>query len=569
MADPMQTIRSLGPVRLAVLGGVLVACLGFFAFLTMRMGGSETALLYSDLSQQDAAAIGERLDGLQVPYTVSPDGTRITVPAEQVGRLRMTMAGEGLPNGGSIGYEIFDRSEGFGTSRFVQDINHLRALEGELARTIGTLDSVRSARVHLVLPKREMFERNEQPASASVFLQLRGAGGMDRQQIRAIQRLVASAVPKLNIDAVSIVDAEGELLADGSGEGSELTQLSTNAEAQLAVERRLSDRITQMLSTTLGYGKVRAQVTAELNFDRVATREEKFDPDGQVLRSTQTSQETSESQDGSAPEGVSVENNLPDPNAEGSQPGGASERASNNQTTENYEIGNTVTEMTRQVGDVERLSVAVVVDGVYAVDAEGNQTYQPRSEEEMQKIEALVQRMVGFDADRGDTVQVSNMQFAAADDADMPAEFELMGLGKDDLMHLAEILVLGVVGVLVILLVVRPMMNRALDAAGGALGGGNAGLLSGNPGATPALTGPGSSGSTAALAGEGALGQELAAMADGSMLAGTPGEIDTMIDLQRVEGQVRASSIHKIGEIIDQHPEEALNIIRSWMYQEA
>jgi flagellar M-ring protein FliF len=548
-------MRNLGPVRLAAMGVVALGLIGFFFYLMTRLSTPDMALLYSDLDPKDGGAIVRQLEEQKVPHQVNAEGTRIMVPADQVGRLRMVMAQAGLPAGGSIGYEIYDKPEGFGTTSFVQGVNHLRATEGELARTVATLGPVLQARVHLVLPKREMFSRTQQTATASVFLKLRPGQQLKREQVVAIQHLIVAAVPQLEPNQISIIDDRGNLLARGLGNGGDANTQANADEKKLAYEQRTTRVIEDLLSRSLGFGKVRAEVTADLDFDRITTSSEIFDPESQVIRSTQTVEDNNESTDRDALDPVTVANQLPTGDANQSA-AGASSRTKGTRTEEtiNYEISKTVKSHVRESGQVRRLSVAVLVDGMYTPSAEGGApAYAPRSKEEMAQIEALVRSAIGFDAVRGDTVEVINMRFATPD-----AEFAdgseaiFLGMAKDDLFRIAEMVVLAIVAILVILLVIRPLMARAFERNDGAAGEDEAERL---------LTDQ--SAAQAQLMGPGALAQDLA-LEDAQ--AGE--ELEQMIDINRVEGRVRASSLRKVGEIVDKHPEEAVSIIRSWLYQE-
>lgn len=554
MNNLLQTLRNLGPVRLAAMGIVGLAFIGFFVYLATRLSSPEFALLYRELESADGGAIVRKLDELKVPYQASADGTTISVPSDQVGRLRMVMAEAGLPSGGSLGYEIFDKPEGFGTTSFIQNINHLRALEGELARTVGTLAGIQQARVHLVLPKREMFSRTRQAATASVFLRLRPGAQIGREQIAAIQHLLAAAVPELEPSQVSIVDDRGSLLARGMGADSRELLMATADEKRLAFEQRTTRTIEDLLSRTLGYGKVRAEVSAELDFDRVVTNSEIFDPDSQVVRSTQTVEESNQSNERDALDAVTVANNLPTAEEEALGSGALAENRSNRtEETVNYEISKTIREHVRETGQVRRLSVAVLVDGIYSRTAEGETEYQARPPEELAQIEALVRSAVGADPARGDTIEVVNMRFATPD-----AEFAdagdttILGMAREDVFRIAEMVVLAVVAVLVILLVIRPLMARAFERAQEVSPEDEAErLLTDQSAVQPQLMGPGALAQDLALE-EAAMGEEL----------------EQMIDINRVEGRVRASSLRKVGEIVDKHPEEAVSIIRNWLYQE-
>lgn len=545
----IQSLRQLGPVRLGALGLVALLTLGFFGYLGSRVTAPTYALLYADLDLKDSGEIAQKLDALGIPYEIKGGGSGILVPNDQVAKLRMLMAEAGLPRGGSVGYELFDKSEGLGTSSFVQNINQVRALEGELARTISSIASVQSARVHLVLPRREVFQRERQEPSAAIVLKLRGAERLGKGQVAAIRHLVAAAVPGLKPAQISVVDGEGNLLARG-GDDNGLTGANAD-EARIAYENRLARTVEELIERTVGPGKVRAEVRADMDFDRVTTSSETYDPDGQVVRSTQTVSEQNDQSD-SADQSVTVANNLPD--AQKPAAGGAGRsKSGRNEETVNYEISKKVTSHVREGGVVRRLSVAVLVDGTWAVDKDGARQWQPRSEEDMQRINALVRSAIGFDDKRGDRVEVVNLRFAGGDDAGTASDpgFTLLGLEKNDIIRLGEGLVLLLVGLLVMLVVVRPFLNRLAEGAPVLAPAGVPLLPNGAPAVAGALPAP--------------PGTALAPSAPG---APDLAEEDSFIDISKVEGRVKKSSIKKIGEIVDKHPEETIAILRQWMYQQ-
>lgn len=550
----LQTLRNLGPARLAAMGAVGLLLIGFFIYLTTRLSAPDMELLYSELPASDAATIAKKLDEAKIPYSVDKTGTKIRVPADQVGVVRMKMAQAGLPSGGSVGYELFDKGEGFGATSFIQNINHLRALEGEMARTVGTLNGVQQARVHLVLPKRELFARTQNPATASVFLKLRPGAQLSRENIQAIQHLIAASVPNLEPTQVSIIDDKGKLLARGGGANSEDVMMANAEEKKLAYERRLAGTIEDLLGRTVGYGKVRAEVSADLDFDRITTNSEIFDPESQVVRSTQTVNENNQSQDRDPLQPVTVDQNLPTAQT-GSKDNSSisSNKSSRTEETVNYEISRTTKNHVRESGQVRRLSVAVLVDGVYTPNADGKPTYQPRPEQEMESLKALVRNAVGLDAVRGDTVELVNMRFTTPEDEFAKPDVLFLGMSKDDIFRIAEMVVLGIVAVLIILLVIRPLITRAFERAEAQDDDDMDKLLTDQSGMPAALAGP-----------SGALAQDLALEA-----AQADEELEQMIDINRVEGRVRASSLRKVGEIVEKHPEEAVSILRNWLYQES
>ncbi len=553
MNQLMQTLRGLGVVRLAALGGTILAVIIFFAFMATKMSSGPLALLYSGLDPSDGGAIVSQLDTMKIPYEVSANGTSIKVPTEQVGKLRMSMAQQGLPRGGSIGYEIFDQKDGFSTTSFVQNINQLRALEGELARTIGTVNSVQSARVHLVLPKHEMFSQNDQKASASVFLKVRGGATLAKDQVGAIRQLIAAAVPNLQTDNISIVDDKGTLLAKAMDRSSAEGEASTQEEMRHNFEKAQVDKIEDLLSRSLGYGKARAEVSVEMDFDKVTTSSEIYDPEGQVVRSQVSKTETAKTSETNS--GVSAGNNLPAAAASGSA--GTNNSNNNNEEQVNYEINKTVRSHVRESGSIKKQSVAVLVDGIYETGADGKQVYKPRSKEELDQIKTLVRSAVNVDTTRGDSVEVVNMQFTSATDGQAAAAEGIMAFMTPEMMRMAESVIMALLGLLAILLVVRPILKQVLEGATGAVGESGGNLLgAGAPGSTNLLSAA-SGGNKLAAPGAAAGGE-----------AEDENTFEKMIDIQRVEGRVKASSLKKVGEIVEKHPEEAVGIIRNWIYQE-
>lgn len=547
MSSFVETLKQLGPSRLAVMGGILVGLVLFFVFVSLRVSTPEMKLLYSELSTTDSGAIAAKLEENNIPYEVSPDGGRITVSETEVGRARLLLAEAGLPNGGSLGYELFDKQSGFGTTNFVQNINQVRALEGELARTISSLGAVRSARVHLVLPQRELFSRESRPSSASVYLGVRPGANVEREQILAIQSMVSSAVPDLKSANVTIIDSNGNLLARG-GEEDQANMMSVKAEEMRRnYESRLTDKIEDQVSRVVGFGKVRAIVTAEVNFDRISTNEEVFDPEGQVVRSSQVSEENNTERE-PTPEDISVQNNLPGVGGDLLVDNAPTEESNRIEEVTNFEISRTVRNTVREVGEVTRLSVSVLVDGRYVPNEEGEKIYEERSADELAEIEALVRGAAGYDEDRGDVIAVKNIQFAQIDtNEEAVDESMLFGFQKADLIDAAEVLLVGLMIILVVLLVLQPMVVRllAVDEKDGDEDL-EADLLTMRP-ANPALEGPD---------GE-----------DEQVSLGDPDD-ENLIDIQGVEGKVKSSSIRKVEEIVDNYPAETVSVIRSWMTQE-
>ena len=538
-------VQRFGVGRLAMTAGVAAGVIAVIAALLFRVGGEPKALLYANLDLKEAASITQALDQAGVAYEIKGDGSTILVPRDEVAATRLKLSAEGLPTSGSVGYEIFDEGNALGQTDFVQQLNRQRALEGELARTIRTLKGVSSARVHLVLPKRQLFEEQAEQPSATVVVGLAG-GQLSADNVRSLRNLVAGAVPGLKADRVTLIDENNELLASGSEGGDGLS--GAVAEGQRAqMEARLTSQIRELVEGVVGAGKAKIKVSAELDMNRVTVQEENFNPDGQVVRSTTTTEETGRESERD-PEGqVSASENIPGASAPANAT--ASSESGRTEETTNYEISKTQRTEVSEPGRLKRVSVAVAVDGVTAAAADGKPgAYTPRSPEEIARIEELVKAAVGFDAERGDQVKVLNVQFNRTADGvgGTEAASMLSGLDKNDLMRGAELLVLAITAALLILFVLRPLLKSSLPAA-------PSGALAALPGGEG---GPG----PAQLTYDPQTGVPLA-------IAGPVSEVEQRINIARVEGMVKASSVKQVAEFVERHPDESVGILRTWLHQ--
>src|ERR1700744_6177372 len=439
---------------------VTTALLGFFAFVIMRVTTPQMTTLFTDLSLEDSSAIIKDLERQAIPFELRNDGAVIMVPKDKVTRLRMHLAESNLPKGGGVGYEIFDKSDALGTTSFVQNINHLRALEGELARTIRAIDRIQAARVHLVLPEKPLFSRETPEPSASIVVRVRGS--LEPQQIRAIRHLVASAVSGLKPQRVSIVDENGTLLADGEAGGNENV---IGDERRTAYEKRLRNEVEAIVSSVVGAGRARVQLSADFDYNKITQTSDKFDPEGRVLRSSQTREESSATTDNNGQ--VTVNNELP-----GNQrPDGAStarDQSKKSEETNNYEISHTTKTEVTEAGRVNRISVAVLVDGAYAKNEKGEMVYQERSKDQLDRIAALVRSAIGFEQKRGDQVGVVNLKFAEGPAvAPITEPTGIMGMlqfTKDDVMYVIELGVMMLLSLVVLFMVIRPLVRRIIAA---------------------------------------------------------------------------------------------------------
>ena len=553
-------VKSLGAARMAAMAAVTLTLIGFFSFLMVRMTTTPMVPLFTDLSVEDSASIIKDLERQAIQYEIKNDGAIVMVPKDKVALLRMKLAESGLPKGGGVGYEIFDKSDALGSTSFIQNINHLRALEGELARTIRAIDRVQSARVHLVLPERALFSRDKAEASASIVLKVRGT--LEPQQVRAIRHLIATAVNGMKPERVSVIDEMGTLLADGAAQDD--TTIGAD-DRKITYENRLRNQVEGIVSSVVGPGHARVQLTADFDLNRVTQTSDKFDPEGRVLRSSQTREEQSSSgnDNGGA---VSVGNELPGSNQ---QPGGNGGSRDQNRKTEeitNYEISRITKTEVIEAGRVNRISAAVLVDGTYSKNEKGESVYTARPKEELDRIAALVRSAIGFDAKRGDQVEVVNLRFADGNpiQSSEPTGWMsgFLSYGKEDIMRAAELGVMALLGLVVLFMVVRPLVRRVLatDVAGVAV---VAGAI-GQPG-SGTVTIAGSGGSGGAIINTGGANINIA----GDEAVTISNRTSAMIDVAKVQGQVHAVSVQKVGELAEKNPHEAVSIIRNWLHEDA
>jgi flagellar M-ring protein FliF len=538
----VEFVRTLGAARLGAMAAVTLALVGVFAFIILRVTAPQMSPVFTDLTPEDSAAIVKDLERQGIAYELKNDGAIVMVPRDNMTRIRMKLAEGGIPKGGGVGYEIFDKSDTLGATSFVQNINHLRALEGELARTIKAIDRVQAARVHLVLPERPLFSRDKIEPSASIVLRVRGT--LEPAQVRSIQHLVASAVNGMKPQRVSVVDETGTLLADGAGDATgDIT--GSAGERQVAYEKRLKGQVESIVSSVVGPGRARVQLSAEFDFNRITETLDKFDPEGRVLRSSQTREEQAQTDNREGQ--VTVGNELPGAQQQqqgqnGQQNAGARDQTKKSEEIVNYEISRSTKTQVTEGGRVKRISAAVLVDGSYGKNDKGETVYQPRTKEELDRIAALVRSAIGFDQKRGDQIEVVNLRFAEVPSATIqePTGFlSFLQLTKEDLMRAIELAVMGLLGLVVILFVVRPLVRRILTPE----------IPPAEIAALPGVAAPGLAPETA---------DAVAAQVASSQTA-------KLIDMAQVQGQVHAQSMEKVGELAERNPHETVSIVRQWL----
>ncbi|MBL1352881.1 MAG: flagellar M-ring protein FliF [Zetaproteobacteria bacterium] len=411
-----QVLMENRRLLMLVAGALMLA-----GFLSLVLWSSETPYrpVYTGMSEKDAAAIVEVLQQEHIPYKLEGAGT-VLVPSEQVYTARLKLASKDMMPGVGTGFEIFDRASEFGVSDFTQKINLQRALQGELARTIEVLPQITAARVHLVMPKTSAFAERDRKATASVMLQMMGGRHLSPAHVIAIQNLVASSIPELDKADVTVVDSSGNLLTSkdqqhGMGQGQSIESYQTG------LEKRLGLRLKSMLEQVVGAGQAVVRISASITREYVEQNSKRYNPDEQVLRSQKTNEEKRNSTQGLAQGVPGVASNTPGQNPQANPAQAAGETASKREVVNNYEISTTSEHKVIPFGNIKRLSVAIIVGGTFKEADDGSKTFVPRSKAELKSLRLLAQRAVGYDEDRGDTVELQSMpllDFSNHDDED-------------------------------------------------------------------------------------------------------------------------------------------------------
>jgi flagellar M-ring protein FliF len=457
------------------------------------------SLLYGNLGQQDAAQIAQALESNGVPYRLDAGSGAITVPADRVHDARLKLAGQGLPEGDG-GFAVLSKEPGFGVSQFMEGARYQHALETELARTISNVQAIEGARVHLALPRQSAFVRDRRPPSASVFLQLKPGRRLESEQVTAIVNLIASSIPELEAEQVTVVDQQGRLLSAPEGHD-ELAAREKQLEIARGMEERYTQRVEQLLAPLVGPGRVRAQVVADVELSTTEEAREQYRPDSQIVRSEQTAEEMSRT--GAGPQGVpgALTNQPPTPGV-ALPPGAAAAPASDvtvaptspdnssRQATRNYEIDRTVAYTRQPAGRLKRLTVAVLVDNLRTTAEDGTVTETALTPEQLENMTRLVKDAVGFDQARGDSVNIVNASFRGElKPEDIQAE-EIPLWERPLVRDIAKLMAGLIVLLVLVLSVLRPLVRGLLAAprmayVPSAAAPGSVGALPNTPAAPP------------------------------------------------------------------------------------
>jgi flagellar M-ring protein FliF len=507
------------------------------------------APLYGNLAEKDASQIMDALQQSGVEYRVDQATGLVMVPSAKLKEVRMKLASQGLPNSTGLGFELLQQDTGFGTSQMVEKARYQQAMQGELARTIATIGAVQSARVHLAIPKQSVFVRKRMPPSASVALRLHSGRILEDGQVDAIVHLVASSIPELEPGRVTVVDHKGRLLS-GDADSREMKLSATQFEYTRRMEEHFRDRIENLLVPIVGQDKVRAQVTADIDFTVTEQTQERYNPDQPSLRSEQLNEEQLRNAAAAGIPGALANQ----PPAAGQAPqqaagAGAANQAdtinSSRQSTRNFELDRVISHSRMSPLSLRRLSVAVVVDDIATVGPDGNVATRERTPEEIERLTDLVREAIGFDARRGDSVRVMNSSFLAPEPiADLPeAPIWEQGWFLDIIKQVGGLILV----LLLIFVVLRPTMKRLT--------------------ATHAeLAGEAAEGDTAGARVEGPLGPDGRPLpaGDESLLLGSDGEPIQLPGGGRYENIMDAAR-----QLVDEDPKRVAQLVKTWMGEEA
>lgn len=568
----LERLLSQDRRRLVIIGVASLLMAVLLISSLQIMSAKEREPIYKNLSASSANAIQVALASSGFDAQISVDQTEVTVPRTDAARARMIIAELGMPMDGEPGWEIFDESNALAMNSFMQKVNRLRAMEGELARSIQTLDDVQSARVHLVMPDREPFSRSKPDPRASVIVRASAGRAIERRQAVAIRALVASAVPELNPENVTVLSAKGETILGESADGAN-SERPIQA-ARSAIEDRLARQVEDILSARVGAGNVRVRVNVDLTTAREVVVQEIFDPDQQVVRSTENTLERRDETDRNG--NVGVENNIPAALQDGAPGDAARSSQENVGESVNYEIGSTRREIVREAGEVERVSVAVLVNGIYSVE-NGDVNFTERSPDEIAQLEDLVRTAVGFNEGRGDTVSVASLRFM---DYSMEVGEPLKAtiperIGENIVPILRSVLVMIVIS-LILLLGVRPLLRKldnvsAEPQAASLTEPSSAGNLSGTvqpPGGTDPTSLPTVAGQSVRQETRPAHERNMPGVTsifDAEAGLGPNDYLETM----GIRGRLTRSRVEAIRSAADQEPDQVLRVLRSWLTTEA
>ncbi len=529
-----------------LIGAIVIVTFVLIGFVMYLFNQTNYAPLFSNLDTKDQSGIVDYLDGAKVPYKITDNGKTIEVPQDQVYKLRLKLASKGLPNSGVVGYELFDNNN-LGMSNFMQKLNYKRALEGELSKTLSEMSGVKSARVQIVMPQKSVFKDEQKKPTASVALQLIGNNDLSANSVKAIQHLIASSVEGMSPNDVTVLDTQGHLLSRQEDDNPLPYSGSKQYEMKRNIEKYLANKAQSILDNVLGYGSAVVKVNADLDFKRVERTLESYDPDSQVAISEQVIK--------SSNAGKSV---------------GDTSAASTQNTITNYELSKTIEKVMEGAGNIKRITVAIVVNGVkktvQAADGTNKTEIVPRPETELQKLKNIVVTAVGYDANRNDEVSIVSIPF---ENQLQPVEQIQQASPLGDMNEISK-LVMMLVGFIASMLILKGLLKKLKNEKiiVGSLGMGGSDFVDNSlTELAPSLAGSLGAGSSSLLeSGKAATTAELPAAKKRKQALMEVGNIEDEISEEAISKKVRKE---KIANYVEKNPIEAAKLINSWLREDS
>jgi len=548
--DLLKTIQNLGRTKLISLGAVSFVLLVFFGFLISKTSNDNMVIVSEGLENVEIGKVIEKLEEMKIGYEINDRGM-LYVPKDDKSKVLIALASMGVRSN-IVGYELFDSVDSFSATNFMQSINNLRALEGELTRSVLSFSNIKNARVHINIPKKSIFSDEIQKSTGAVIVEPKKHQKLDAKQIKAIQNLVASAVANMKPEHVKIIDTNGILLSQEEEPDDMVSGVKHFNEIKFTYEKRVQDQLENLLEKSLGFGKVYVSVNVDMDFNQLSENAEVFDPESKVTRSEHISDEKKDESDKESQ--MTIEQEIKEEAVDKSTEQMKS-NSSKSEKIKNYEISKVIKSIVKSPGEIKQISVAVLVDGTYAKDKDNKQIYTPRTEDELAKISTIVKSAIGFKKERNDKVEVVNMRFSKHefDDETLTEDKFLYGFKKDAVLSLLDKLIIGIILMFVIAIVVKPLLEKAVkmvsykDMDIDTLMNFNTDFsMIGNDGKIKVV--------------DPAVEKE--------KLLHPEDDMQDAIDVKKIDNIIEKSSLSGIFEIVDKHTNRTVVVLREWMYED-
>jgi len=548
--DLLKTIQNLGRTKLISLGAVSFVLLVFFGFLISKTSNDNMVIVSEGLENVEIGKVIEKLEEMKIAYEINDRGM-LYVSKDDKSKVLITLASMGVRSN-IVGYELFDSVDSFSATNFMQNINNLRALEGELTRSVLSFSNIKNARVHINIPKKSIFSDEIQKSTGAVIVEPKKHHKLDIKQIKAIQNLVASAVMNMKPEYVKVIDTKGILLSQEEEPDDMVTGVKHFNEIKFKYEKRVQDQLENLLEKSLGFGKVYVSVNVDMDFNQLSENAEVFDPESKVIRSEHISDEKKDESDKESQ--MTIEQEIKEESVDKNTEQMKS-NSSKSEKIKNYEISKVIKSIIKSPGEIKQISVAVLVDGTYAKDKDNKQIYTPRTEDELTKISTIVKSAIGFKKERNDKVEVVNMRFSKHefDDEVLTEDKFLYGFKKDAVLSLLDKLIIGIILMFVIAIVVKPLLEKAVK------------MVSYKDMDIDTLM---NFNTDFSMIGHDGKIKVVDPAVEKEKLLHPEEDMQDAIDVKKIDNIIEKSSLSGIVEIVDKHTNRTIVVLREWMYED-